>query len=92
MTPAKENKVNECVYPNRHSCRGCEHSLAPELFDGGCKLMMKNKNGGQNMNERAKEIRREYKREWNRKNKDKVKAAQERYWNKKAQEQTNEPR
>lgn len=36
------------------------------------------------MNDKAKEMRREYKREWNRKNKDKVKAAQERYWNRKA--------
>ena len=36
------------------------------------------------MNEKAQQLRREYKREWNRKNKDKVKAAQERYWNKKA--------
>ena len=34
----------------------------------------------------AKEARRTYKREWNRKNKDKVKAAQERYWNRKAEE------
>lgn len=38
------------------------------------------------MDEKAKEARRAYKREWNRKNRDKVKAAQERYWNRKAQE------
>lgn len=38
------------------------------------------------MNEAAKEARRAYKREWNRKNKDKVKAAQERYWERKAAE------
>ena len=37
------------------------------------------------MNERAKEMRREYKRAWNRANKEKVKAAQERYWNRKAE-------
>lgn len=37
------------------------------------------------MNDKAKEMRREYKRAWNRANKDKVKAAQERYWNKKAE-------
>lgn len=36
------------------------------------------------MNEKALQMRKEYKREWNRKNKDKVKAAQERYWNRKA--------
>lgn len=36
------------------------------------------------MTEAAKEARRAYKREWNRKNKDKVKAANERYWMKKA--------
>ena len=36
------------------------------------------------MTEAAKEARRQYKREWNRKNRDKVRAAQERYWNKRA--------
>lgn len=49
------------------------------------------------MNEQAKAMRRAYKKEWNRRNPDKVKAAQERYWNKKAAEaaaqdqQTDEP-
>lgn len=37
------------------------------------------------MTEKAKEARRAYKREWNRRNRDKVKAAQERYWNRKAE-------
>lgn len=32
------------------------------------------------MSEQAKAARREYKRRWNRANKDKVRAAQERYW------------
>lgn len=32
------------------------------------------------LTEQAKEMRKVYKREWNRKNRDKVKAAQERYW------------
>lgn len=36
------------------------------------------------MTEAAKEARRLYKREWNAKNKDKVKAAQARYWERKA--------
>lgn len=36
------------------------------------------------MTEAAKEARRAYKRAWNAKNKDKVKAAQERYWERKA--------
>lgn len=36
------------------------------------------------MNEKAKALRREYKRRWNAANKDKVKAAQERYWQRKA--------
>lgn len=36
------------------------------------------------MTEKAKEMRRQYKREWNRKNKDKVKASQNRYWERKA--------
>lgn len=45
------------------------------------------------MTEAAKEARRQYKREWNRKNRDKVRAAQERYWNKRAaaQNQTDIP-
>ena len=38
------------------------------------------------MNEQAKEARRAYKREWNRRNREKVKAAQDRYWNRKAAE------
>ena len=38
------------------------------------------------MTEQAREARRAYKREWNRRNPDKVKAAQARYWDKKAQE------
>lgn len=36
------------------------------------------------MDEKAREARRAYKREWNRKNRDKVKAAQDRYWARKA--------
>ncbi len=39
------------------------------------------------MNEQAKAKRREYKREWNRKNREKVAAAQARYWERKASEQ-----
>jgi len=37
------------------------------------------------MTEQAKEARRAYKREWNRANKDKVKAAQARYWARRAE-------
>ena len=36
------------------------------------------------MTEDAKEARRAYKREWNRRNRDKVKATQERYWERRA--------
>ena len=36
------------------------------------------------MTDAAKEARRAYKRAWNAKNKDKVKAAQARYWERKA--------
>lgn len=36
------------------------------------------------MTEEAKEARRAYKREWNKRNKDKVAAAQRRYWEKRA--------
>ena len=38
------------------------------------------------LNDAAKEARRAYKREWNRKNRDKVKLYSDRYWTKKAQE------
>ncbi len=38
------------------------------------------------MDDRAKEARREYLREWRRKNPDKVKRTMERYWLKKAEE------
>jgi hypothetical protein len=36
------------------------------------------------MDEKAREARRIYKREWNRRNPDKVKASQKRYWEKKS--------
>lgn len=36
------------------------------------------------MSEAAKKAQREYKREWNRRNKDKVRASQIKYWEKKA--------
>lgn len=42
------------------------------------------------MTERAKAARRAYKRKWAKENPEKVKAAQERYWNKKAAEAEKE--
>ena len=42
------------------------------------------------MNEAAKEARRAYKRKWAKENPDKVRAAQERYWKKKAAETAQE--
>lgn len=39
------------------------------------------------MTEQAREARRAYKREWNRRNKDKVQEAQARYWERKAQQE-----
>ncbi len=39
------------------------------------------------MTEKAKEARRAYKREWCRRNRDKVRAAQERYWARKAEKE-----
>lgn len=38
------------------------------------------------MTDAARQARREYKRKWNKANRDKVKAAQARYWDKKARE------
>ena len=32
------DKVKECIYPIRNSCRGCSHSYNPALYDGGCML------------------------------------------------------
>mgnify|MGYP003277887040 CR=1 FL=1 len=40
----------------------------------------------EDLKEKAREMRRAYMREWNRKNKDKLKATRERYWMKKARE------
>lgn len=37
------------------------------------------------MDEKAKEARRAYRREWAKKNPDKIRAIEERYWTKKAQ-------
>lgn len=48
-------------------------------------MICANKEGVFLMDEKAREARRAYKREWNRRNKDKVKAAQERYWIRKAE-------
>lgn len=42
------------------------------------------------MNEKAAAARRTYKREWARANPEKVRAAQERYWTKKAEQATHE--
>ena len=39
---------------------------------------------GQRMTEAAKEARRAYKREWNKRNRDKVRESQRRYWERKA--------
>ena len=38
------------------------------------------------MTDKAKEARRAYKRKWQRENPEKVRAQQERYWNKKAEQ------
>lgn len=44
------------------------------------------------LTEKALELRREYQREWRRKNKDKVKANNCRYWERKAQKAAQEER
>ena len=43
--------------------------------------------GGDTVTEESKEARRAYKREWARKNPEKVRAAQDRYWERRAAEQ-----
>ncbi|MDB2076549.1 hypothetical protein PMZ66_13105 [Clostridium paraputrificum] len=42
------------------------------------------------MEQQAREAQREYMRQWRARNKDKVKAAQERYWEKKAKKMIKE--
>lgn len=32
------DRVAECVHPEAGSCRCCNWSYEPSLFDGGCKL------------------------------------------------------
>lgn len=32
------DRVAECIYPERKSCRGCSQSLNPARYDGGCML------------------------------------------------------
>ena len=44
----------------------------------------------QEIREIIRKTQREYKRKWNAENKDKVKAANERYWRKKAMRQTEQ--
>ena len=43
------------------------------------------------MNEQAKEARRAYKRQWAKRNPEKVKAQQERYWTRKAADNQQKP-
>ena len=46
--------------------------------------------GEKQLNERALELRREYQREWRRKNKEKVRANNLSYWERKAQKSAQE--
>lgn len=46
--------------------------------------------GVREMTDKARELRREYKRAWNAANKDKVKASQQKYWENKAQKAQSE--
>lgn len=32
------DRVAECIYPERKSCRGCSQSYNPARYDGGCML------------------------------------------------------
>ena len=48
--------------------------------------MKRERIGGELMNDMAKAARNEYARKWREKNKDKVRAAHDRYWEKKARE------
>ena len=51
---------------------------------------MNEKPKSKQMSEAAREARNAYKRKWAKENPDKVKAATERYWEKKAQEEAKE--
>ena len=43
------------------------------------------------MTEAAKQARREYKRQWNKRNRDKCRAAEQRYWERKAAAAQDQP-
>lgn len=40
-------RVQECICPERKSCRGCSYSYNPALYDGGCKLYYEGVGAGQ---------------------------------------------
>lgn len=46
------DRVAECVYPERASCKGCSWSYATALYDGGC--MLHYEGVGQNLQRKAK--------------------------------------
>lgn len=50
----KRYKIKECKYPDQHGCRGCEYSQVPSLFDGGCKLLIKDQERGVKNDRRSK--------------------------------------
>ena len=54
------------------------------MYDINIRNAKKFRNEVTDMMQEAKEARRKYQAEWRRKNPDKVKAAQERYWERKA--------
>lgn len=38
-----KRRIEECREPQNKSCRYCDYSFNPELYDGGCKLMYSKK-------------------------------------------------
>ncbi len=48
-------RVKECIYPEKDTCRDCEQSYDPSLFDGGCMLHYeKTAEGAENRIEKSK--------------------------------------
>ena len=87
----------ECTECGTHTRQYMDGGQPAEDSPGGKWVILAWNSGEQNkperrcksmaeMTEAAREARRAYKREWNAKNRDKVKASQERYWERKARQ------
>ena len=54
---AKKAKGGCVHFPNRKSCRWCDYSLNPELYDGGCMIRSDERPGDEAVEKRISEWR-----------------------------------